>query len=113
MKVNFSQPLIDVRDNSELTFEENKKGKVVEKVLTLQYAAAEALGVVFDDEAKDLRSTEKLKRGLLIQQIWQRPECEISLEEASLIRERIGRLYGPLVVVAAENILDPKDAIKA
>lgn len=113
MKVNFLSPLIDVRDGTELTFEETKKGEKKEVVLTLQHAAAEALGVVFDDESRELRSSEKLKRGLLVQQIYQRPECEVSLDEANLIRERIGRLYGPLVVVAAEKILDPKDADKA
>lgn len=108
MQIDFNTPLIDVRDNTELTYLDPKTK--VEKVLTLGDAAAESLGAVFDDEAKELRSTEKLRRGLLIQQIFSRAKSEISIEEANTIRERIGRLYGPLVVVAAEMVLDPKEA---
>jgi hypothetical protein len=107
MKINFNTPLIDVRDNTELTYEKKKGDLTSEATLTLGIAAAEGLGAMFDDE-RTLASTERLKRGLLIEQIFKRPESEISIEEANLIRERIGKLYGPLVVVAAEKVLDPK-----
>lgn len=107
MKINFNTPLIDVRDNTELTYEKRKGDPTSEVALTLGVAAAEGLGALFDDE-RTLASSERLKRGVLIEQIFKRPECEISIEEANLIRDRIGRLYGPLVVVAAEKVLDPK-----
>lgn len=108
MKIDFNTPLIDVRDGTELTYEKASKKGIKEEVLTLGLAAAEGLGAVLQEEQTTLSQADKLKRGLLIQQIFQRPECEISIEEANLIRERVSKVYGPLVVVAVEQVLDPK-----
>lgn len=111
MKVDFNTPLIDVRDGTDLTYLKQTKKGTKDEVLTFGIAAAEGLGAVAQDEQTTLSQADKLKRGLLIQQIFQQPQSEISIEEANLIRERVGKVYGPLVVVAIEKVLDPKPEI--
>lgn len=110
MKIDFDTPLKDYRkkDGSFLTLDQEENGEKLSKTMTLADAAIEGLSAVFNDEQNELKSKEKLRRGLLVQQIAQRPQCEISIDEANLIRDRIGRMYGPLVVAASEEVLDPK-----
>lgn len=128
MRVDFRTVLIDVRDNTPLQFERPKKGEYVknedgsDKVdargnkipvlewvdLTLQYAAGESLGMVMPGEGQETQEV-KLKRGKLIEKIYLRPECDLTVEQAALIKERISKCYGPLVVVAVENLLERKD----
>lgn len=109
MQVDFATVLIDVRDNTPLTILKKKKDVETEEDLTGAYAAAEALGSVLEDEHRTLSQKDKLTRGKLIERIFiEKSPLEITVEEANLIRERIGKVYPPLVVVAMEKLLDPK-----
>lgn len=113
MRINFNTALIDVRDNTALTFTYRKTPKDIEgeeRELTFGWAAAEALGAQFPDE-QNITQKDKLQRGRLIEQIFTRPESEISIEEASLIKQRIGKVYGPLVVIAVEKVLETAPAL--
>lgn len=109
MKVKVTEQLIDVRDNEALMIEKKKKGsEEMEMVpMTLRFVSTEALGVMLRGEESESQEV-KLKRGKLIERICLEEECEMSIEEVALVKERIAKIYGPLVVVAVEKILDPK-----
>ena len=101
MKIDFSAPLKalsgeDLKDN---------KGEA----FTLRDATVVALDSVFPDEAK-MEGKEKYRLGHLASRIYGAKEA-INLEAAdvALIKERIGKAYGPRIVAEAWDLLDPKD----
>lgn len=127
MEVDFNKVLTDVRDGDPLLVEKpipdeyvlgqlgetifsqhgRKVPKLEEVPMTLQYAAGEALGSVTQDDSGESQE-EKLKRGRLLEKIYSKPKGEFTIEELALIKRRIGKYYGPIVVVAVENILETK-----
>lgn len=99
MKINFSETLPDRRTGDRLLHDE--------KPLTLKHVAFEALCVVEAGTSGE----EKYKRGKLVQRIAESEGAvELSTEEVSLIKKRIGEIYGPIVVVAAHDLLEAGSA---
>lgn len=104
MKIDFLREIVDVRDGKPMSYE--KDGARVN--LTLQHAAATALDAVMNDEASTDNYKSKLKRAKLLERLYLTPQCDVELEEVTLILDRMGKLYGPLVVLAANKIFDPE-----
>lgn len=87
----------------------DKNGKPVkdgEADLTLENVAYTALILVSEQEA-NLPRTDRLLRGRLAQRIAASTgEVDLKSEEVTLIKECIGKSYGPWVVVQAEDMLE-------
>lgn len=124
MLVRFTTKLIDVRKKkpfriSELVpdeFEKNEDGSVKmaagQKVpktrevdLTLRYVVGEACSYVHNDES-GVSFEEKRRRALLVEKAYEHDEAHLKAEEISMIKERVGKLYGPLVCRQVEIILE-------
>lgn len=95
MKVNFDLALTDF-DGNDLT-EKNE-------TFRLKRAAIEALMVMFPEERDE--GEHKYKRFDLASRVHKGGEQEVTPEEAALIKQRIGKLYGPAVVGPAYKLLN-------
>jgi hypothetical protein len=95
MKINFDQEL------KGLDGEALKEG---DKAFTLKRAAVEALVALAPDDRAN--GEEKCKRWQLAVRVNGGGEVELSPEEAAMVKERIGRLYGPLVIGPAWQLLN-------
>jgi len=101
MKIDFLTPLKalngeDIKDNKNEPF-------------LLRDAAVVALDASFPDEAK-MEGKEKYRLGHLASRIYGAKEAIIlDLDELKLVKDRIGKTYGPRVVHEAWNLLDPQD----
>lgn len=82
-----------------------KKCVETEKV-TLTFVAVVALEAMID---KDHGADPKVKfeRDLLARKIYENTHAELSLDEAKMIKDRIGEVYGPKEIGASWPILDP------
>lgn len=101
MKIDFSKPLLALNGAALMTRESTGDTRN----LTLKEAAIEALMSELDNE----RATgeQKFRRGLLAQRIYESNSAvEITVEEAALIKDRIGRGYPASVVLAAYGFLN-------
>lgn len=98
-KVDFSQPLLAV-NGKPITDPETKKP------MTLMDAAIDALEGVTPDDARE-PGLEKFKRDELARKIFGQKEVALDLDDRTLIRDRIGKVFAPNVVGAAWRILDP------
>lgn len=78
------------------------------KALTLRIAARNALRFSFPDE-RDVSGDDKYKREELGQALTGANEIKLKAEDIALIKKLIAKLYGPIVVYQAWNILDPKE----
>ena len=79
-----------------------------EEVLTLRLVCTRSLTAILrqDDSVK---GEEKLRRGMLAERIYVNDEVELKAEEVALVKELVGRLYGPLVVLRVWRMLDPAE----
>ena len=59
-------------------------------------------------EDKNIDGNEKAKRFELAMRIYTEDEIDLSIDELKLLKDLIGKLYTPLVVGRAYQILDPK-----
>lgn len=75
--------------------------------ITLRMVAGEALSGAFPDE-KNLTVDDKRKRGKLVDKIYGKLEepVEISIEEAALIQQCVGKMYGAMIICAVDKVLD-------
>ncbi len=73
--------------------------------LILSTVTVRGLDSILPDEMS-LPSEEKVKRYLLAGQILMQPQCELAPDVVALIKARIGRMYGPLIVGQAFEMLD-------
>lgn len=102
MRINFLVPL------KALNGEEIKDGKG--DVFTLRDATVVALDSMADED-KRLDPKEKYRRGNLASRIYGAKEAiTIDVDELKLVKDLIGRTYGPRVIKEAWDLLDPKDA---
>ena len=90
-----------------LTDQEDAPLKDGDKVLTLGRAAFVALVAPAADE-QNLPQDEKFRRGDLGLRVSRGGKIDLSVEDIALIKKQIGKTYGPLVVVRAFPLLDPK-----
>jgi len=101
MKIDFSAPL------KALSGEDLKDGKGV--TFTLGDAAVVALDAVSDEDRK-LDGKEKYRRGALASRIYGAKEAiALDVDDLKLVKDLIGKIYGPRVVHEAWDLLDPKD----
>ena len=55
---------------------------------------------------QEMSGKEKFEMGMLAQKIYQEDEPDLIVEDVSKLKDRIGKLWGPLVVAWAWNALD-------
>jgi hypothetical protein len=103
MKIDFGLPITDL------------DGKPVEddgKPVTLGAISIAALLNGLDDDSgrpERLNAEAKVRQAVLASAIYTASDpINIKVDDVSLLKERIGRLCGPLVVMRAWTILDPK-----
>jgi hypothetical protein len=77
-----------------------------ETVFTIAKAATNAL-LTLDQKDGEVSGSEKARRFKLAMQIHAGGNQDLSVDDVSTIKKLIGRLYPPLVVGRAYEILDP------
>jgi hypothetical protein len=104
VKVDFSAPILNMQGNEPLEFRDGK--------LTLGDCAIEALiGTLVEanGQPEQLAGMDKNRNALLAMKIAEAKEpIEISIEDAGLLKERIGRFWNPLPVARAWALLEDK-----
>ena len=93
MKINFSQKL------------KNLDGSVSDEAPTLGAIAVRALVETLEGDQK-ATGEDKFKRAVLAQKVHDAGEIDISVEEVSKIKSRIGQAFPPVIVFAAWSLLD-------
>lgn len=107
MKLNFNTVLVDHEGKAITDSIAAQSNGGVTKDLTLGNAAIYALNSTFQDE-QSLDSNEKFNRGRLAYDIYKTPELDLKAEDIAIVKKVIGKLFSPLVVFQAFNILDGK-----
>jgi hypothetical protein len=101
MKIDFSVPL------KALSGEDIKDGKG--DAFTLRDAAVVALDALSDDDRK-LDGKEKYRRGALASRIYGCKEpVMLDVDDAKLVKDLIGKIYGPRIVKEAWDLLEGKE----
>lgn len=97
MKIDFSKQM------------KNLDGTISQDAPTLGTVAIRAL---VEELGQDDKATgqEKFDRALLAQRLVDAGEIEISVEEAQLIKARIGKAFAPLIVMGAWQIIEGEAA---
>jgi len=57
----------------------------------------------------DISGEEKYKRGKLAGRIFDEKEVELSLDEAKLLKDLVGKAFSASIVVPVWDLLDPKE----
>lgn len=96
MKINFDQILVDLSEKDLIDSEK--------KVLTLKKVATDALLAANPNE-QGVSGEDKAKRYELAVRLVKGGEQEISVEEAVLLKELIGKAYSPIVVGQVYKII--------
>lgn len=125
MNLDFKRELIDIRTEDSILTQKVVKGQwkqdangdnitdgngqwipITETVpMTFRHAALEALMASLPEDHR-ISAEDKLKRGKLMEKICFSPDSSFSVEEVSLIKERIAKVYNPLVVIAVERLVE-------
>ena len=101
MKIDFSARIV------------NLDGEPVEEngvVLTLGSLSINALLATLADlrgQTEQLPGTEKVRQATLAQKIHTEGSVDLSAEDITMLKDRIGRAYSPLAVMQAWQLLDP------
>lgn len=101
----FSTPIKDL-DGNDLVDPMTIAGEGTVKVVTLARVAANALVQNYPDEA-GLAGDVKVKRFMLALKVTGAGELDLTAEDVAVLKERIAKAYGPLVVGRAWALLDP------
>ena len=108
MLIDFRKPIKDLAEQPITETEAGPDGKPKIVNLTLSRVAVNAvLGSLPED--REISGEQKLKRFLLAQKILN-AEVELELEDVKLIKDRVGKVFGPLIVGRAFLLLDPSCA---
>lgn len=97
MKINFDSTLKHI-DGKDLTIKEGVG-------LTLKAACIESLMQITDSD-RNASGEVKFKRYELAVKVSAGGEVEITPEEATMLKERVGEVYGPAVVGPAYKLLN-------
>lgn len=103
MKIDFGASILDL-DGEPLMEGENP--------ITLAAVSVNALLATLTDaqgQPEQLSGEDKVKSATLAQAIHTVGTVDLEAEQVALLKGRIGRLYGPLLVMQAWNLLDPKE----
>lgn len=101
MKINFDAPIIDL---AEKPMNDEKGDPVTLATVTVQALLATLRG----DEA--MAGTAKAECGHLGMRLFPGGEQDLKAEQVTMIKERIGRAFTPLIVARAWALLDPVEA---
>lgn len=93
MKLDFSKPL------------KNLDGSVSEGAPLLRDVSIRALVETLDSD-RNKSGEDKFKRAVLAQRLLGSSDIEVSVEEVSLIKQRIGEFFAPVLVYGAWKILE-------
>lgn len=77
---------------------------VTKEEATVQTALVNALTAEYRDEK--IEGSEKMKRWVLAERIHSNKEIDLTAEEASLLKNLVGKAFGPIVVGPVWNALD-------
>jgi hypothetical protein len=91
--------------NGDTLMQVGKDGKTPEPA-TLGDTAGVALEAVTDED-RNVDGKVKFDRDMLARKIYGNAHAALSAEEIALIKQRIGKVYGPAQVGAAWPLLDP------
>lgn len=100
MKLDFAQNILTI-------YGEAIKSVDGKENADLKHVCVEALMAVFPDE-KDLSGAKKLQRFRLAKKISVGGEVELEVEDVSLIKELVGKAFGPNIVGPAYEMLEGK-----
>ena len=106
MRRNFDQPIHDLWGKE--IKPQNAQGKYIETEpsLTLTTVALNALLNTYEDE-RSLTGKEKADRMQLALKINKNPkEADLTIEQMKLVKDLIGKAYGPLIVGRAYEMLE-------
>ncbi len=88
---------------------ENPESKLKKKEpFTMRIVCTNSLLTPTQDD-KNIDGNEKARRFELAMRVYTEDEIDLNVDELKLIKDLIGRLYSPLVVGRAYQILDPKE----
>ena len=119
MKINFEQKILSYTGEPFLTNQKLRQcphcneslgiDEVSGIPLTLKLACARSLATLLESEGA-MNGDERGKLGLLAIRVFEADgEMNISAEEIVLLKERVGRLYPPVVVARVFEALDPSE----
>lgn len=74
--------------------------------VTLSDVFVSAVNTTIPDD-QHMLPLDKFKLGMLAEKVYQNKAAVLSAEEIASIKDRIGKVYGPGMVTAAWQILDP------
>lgn len=77
------------------------------KAATIRWACVNALMGIYQDE-QNIAGEEKLKRYLLAQKVQKQKTPELASEEITLIKQLVGKNFGPPVVGPVFQVLEGK-----
>lgn len=103
MKINLTQPILDY---------ENKEIKENDKIVDLRQIFIGALNnsVVGDDgRAEVILAEDKAKIYQLSVKLYEANEVDLTIDDRSFIKERVGKLYTPIVYGRVCEILEGDD----
>jgi hypothetical protein len=102
VKIDFSQKILTLAGEEMPT----EKGEV----FTLRNACVVSLDALTED-MKRLDGKEKYTRGNLAARIYRTKEpISLKAEEIALLKESVGKVYGPHIIHEVWNMLDPSEA---
>ena len=107
MKIDFSAPILDLGGKP---VKHQDGANDVAKDMVLKDVAVPALTMPYKDE-DNLAADDKVARAVIAQEIYRGGIVDVSVEDVALIKKLIGKAYGPLVVMRAYEILDPKEPL--
>ena len=100
MKINFRQPFVNLDGSPLLTADGKAPDLISTKVL-------DALLMPPTTQLDNVGGQDKITRYQLAQKIYSATaEVDITVEEAALIKQLIGRFFGPLVVAQTWALID-------
>lgn len=100
MKIDFNFVPTDIQ-----TGEPIKMGDVTNSDATLAKLCVQALGAVVPGD-QDMSAEDKVRAWTLGGKIVKGGVVEVSVEEISLLKKRVGKLYGPFVVGPCHEALE-------
>ena len=100
-KINFDSVITDLA--GEVVKQDTKDAKDTD----LKYLAVIALTSGLEED-KNLSGKDKFELGVLAQEVYAGGEIELSSEDVSTLKDRIGKMFGPLFVLRSYELLDPK-----
>jgi hypothetical protein len=102
MKINFKQVLKDL-DGNEIKI---RTGEKEEKTSTLGLVSANAL--LAELQGENLSGVSKIKNYELAVIVYSAKDTDLTAEEIVLIKERIAKIYGALIVGQTSKMLEGK-----